>query len=92
MKPIRIVDSTTAERVLSIAGEGSVKKGGGFLKDASLSREAEWGLASEEGFGRECALGKTGGIFPEGTGALIKAGTKFQLNLHYAPNGKRTTE
>jgi curli biogenesis system outer membrane secretion channel CsgG len=44
---LRIVDSTTAERVLSIAGDGSVKKGGGFLKDASFSRDAEWGLASE---------------------------------------------
>jgi curli biogenesis system outer membrane secretion channel CsgG len=44
---LRVVDSTTAERVISIAGDGQVKKGGGFLKDASFSREAEWGLASE---------------------------------------------
>jgi curli biogenesis system outer membrane secretion channel CsgG len=44
---LRVVDSTTAERVLSIAGDGAVKKGGGFFKDASFSREAEWGLASE---------------------------------------------
>jgi len=44
---LRIVDSTTAERVLSIAGDGQVKKGGGFVKDASFSKEAEWGVASE---------------------------------------------
>jgi len=44
---LRVVDSTTAERVLSIAGDGSVKKGGGFYKDISANREAEWGLASE---------------------------------------------
>jgi curli biogenesis system outer membrane secretion channel CsgG len=44
---LRVVDSTTAERVISIAGDGGVKKGGGFLKDASFSRDAEWGLASE---------------------------------------------
>src|SRR5215813_4770222 len=44
---LRVVDSTTAERVLSIAGDGQVKKGGGFYKDISGSREAEWGLASE---------------------------------------------
>jgi curli biogenesis system outer membrane secretion channel CsgG len=44
---LRVVDSTTAERVISIAGDGSVKKGGGFLKDASFSRDAEWGVASE---------------------------------------------
>jgi curli biogenesis system outer membrane secretion channel CsgG len=44
---LRVVDSTTAERVISIAGDGSVKKGGGFVKDAAFSRDAEWGLASE---------------------------------------------
>jgi len=44
---LRVVDSTTAERVLSIAGDGNVKKGGGFYKDISANREAEWGLASE---------------------------------------------
>src|SRR3954469_6454326 len=44
---LRVVDSTTAERVVSIAGDGQVKKGGGFVKDASFSKEAEWGVASE---------------------------------------------
>src|SRR5437867_2893560 len=44
---LRVIDSTTAERIISIAGDGGVKKGGGFLKDASFSRDAEWGLASE---------------------------------------------
>jgi len=44
---LRVVDSTTAERVLSITGDGQVKKGGGFVKDASFSRDAEWGIASE---------------------------------------------
>src|SRR5207247_9702929 len=43
----RVIDSTTAERVISIAGDGQVKKGGGFIKDASFSRDAEWGVASE---------------------------------------------
>jgi curli biogenesis system outer membrane secretion channel CsgG len=44
---MRFIDSTTAERVISLAGQGNVKKGGGFFKGTSLSREAEWGLASE---------------------------------------------
>jgi curli biogenesis system outer membrane secretion channel CsgG len=44
---LRVVDSTTAERVISVAGDAQVKKGGGFLKDASFSRDAEWGVASE---------------------------------------------
>ena len=44
---MRLIDSTTAERVLSISADGEVRKGGGFLKGASLSRESEWGIASE---------------------------------------------
>ena len=44
---MRFIDTTTAERVLSVSAEGTVKKGGGFFKGTSLSREAEWGLASE---------------------------------------------
>jgi curli biogenesis system outer membrane secretion channel CsgG len=44
---LRFIDSTTAERVLSISSDGEVKKGGGFFKGTSLSRDAEWGVASE---------------------------------------------
>ncbi len=40
----------------------------------------------------EYALGKTGDIFPEGTGRLIKAGTKIRFNMHYASNGERTVD
>lgn len=44
---IRFIDSTTAERVIAVSATGQVKKGGGFIRGASLSREAEWGIASE---------------------------------------------
>jgi curli biogenesis system outer membrane secretion channel CsgG len=44
---LRFVDTTTAERVISISGDGEVKKGGGFFKGTGLSRDAEWGIASE---------------------------------------------
>jgi curli biogenesis system outer membrane secretion channel CsgG len=44
---MRLIDSTTAERVLSLQGDGEVKKGGGFLKGTSLDRQSEWGIASE---------------------------------------------
>jgi curli biogenesis system outer membrane secretion channel CsgG len=44
---LRLIDSTTAERVLTISGDADVKKGGGFLKGTSLSHDAEWGIASE---------------------------------------------
>ena len=44
---MRFIDTTTAERIVSISAEGEVKKGGGFIRGASLSRDAEWGIASE---------------------------------------------
>lgn len=44
---MRMIDTTTAERILSISADGEVKKGGGFIKGTSLSRDAEWGIASE---------------------------------------------
>ena len=42
-----VIDTTTAERVLSISADGQVRKGGGFIRGTSLSRDAEWGIASE---------------------------------------------
>ena len=44
---MRLIDSTTAERVLSLPADAEVKKGGGFFKGTSLSRDTEWGIASE---------------------------------------------
>jgi len=44
---LRLIDTTTAERVTAVSADGDVKKGGGFAKGASLSREDEWGIASE---------------------------------------------
>jgi hypothetical protein len=44
---IRLIDTTTAERILAVQGDGEVKKGGGVFRGANLSREAEWGIASE---------------------------------------------
>lgn len=44
---LRLIDTTTAERVVAVSAEGDVKKGGGFVKGARLSREDEWGIASE---------------------------------------------
>jgi curli biogenesis system outer membrane secretion channel CsgG len=44
---LRFIDTTTGERIISINAPGQVKKGGGVIRGASLSREAEWGIASE---------------------------------------------
>src|SRR5437762_8287 len=44
---LRMIDSTTAERVFSVSAEDEVKKGGGFVRGASLSHDSEWGIASE---------------------------------------------
>lgn len=44
---LRFIDTTTAERVISISAEAQVKKGGGAFGSANLSRDSEWGIASE---------------------------------------------
>jgi curli biogenesis system outer membrane secretion channel CsgG len=44
---LRFIDTTTGERVLAVSGEAEVRKGGGFFRDASASRDAQWGIASE---------------------------------------------
>jgi curli biogenesis system outer membrane secretion channel CsgG len=44
---LRFIDSTTAERVIAVTADGNVRKGGGFIRGASLSRDDEWGIASE---------------------------------------------
>lgn len=44
---LRFIDSTTAERVISISADGEVKKGGGFALGAAGGKNSEWGLASE---------------------------------------------
>src|SRR2546425_8925952 len=43
---LRLGDTTTAERVLSVAAGGGVKAGGGGLKGSSLSRGTGWGIAT----------------------------------------------
>ena len=44
---LRFIDTTTGERVMAVSGDAQVKKGGGFFRDSGVSREAQWGLASE---------------------------------------------
>ena len=43
-------------------------------------------------FLNEYALGKNGDVFPDGTGRLIKAGSKIRFNMHYAAIGVETTD
>jgi curli biogenesis system outer membrane secretion channel CsgG len=44
---LRVIDTTTAERIVALAEDGQVKKGGVRIGSANLSRDAEWGIASE---------------------------------------------
>jgi curli biogenesis system outer membrane secretion channel CsgG len=91
---LRFIDTTTAERVASVSAEGNVKKGGGRIKGASLSQEAEWGIASEaieqasfkvvEALEQSKALSKlSGGGVSGGTeGKIIKVeGGKAWINM-----------
>ena len=44
---LRIIDTTTAERLVSVSADGEVKKGGAAYRGTGMSRDAEWGIASE---------------------------------------------
>jgi curli biogenesis system outer membrane secretion channel CsgG len=44
---IRFIDTSTGERIISVNATDQVKKGGGMIRGANLSRDAEWGIASE---------------------------------------------
>jgi len=44
----------------------------------------------KEGFLNEYAVGKNADVFPEGTGRLIKAGSKINFNLHVHSIGEET--
>jgi hypothetical protein len=51
------------------------------------SRE-NYGMGGPRSFLSEYALGKNADIFPEGTGRLIKAGSKVNFNMHYYSTGE----
>ncbi|MBM3777496.1 MAG: cytochrome c [Acidimicrobiia bacterium] len=54
-----------------------------------------WRVTDDEENGSqfsEYALGKTGDVFPEGSAMLLRKGTRFRFNMHYAPNGTTTTD
>lgn len=44
---LRIIDTTTAERLVSVSADAEVKKGGAAYRGTGMSRDAEWGIASE---------------------------------------------
>src|SRR2546426_10379358 len=54
---LRFVDTTTAERVLSVAAGGDVKAGGGVLKGGTLGPDTERGNASAADLKRSRAVG-----------------------------------
>ncbi len=91
---LRLIDTTTAERVVAVKADGDVKKGGGFAMGASLSREDEWGIASEAIekasenvvtlFAAHKGLAKlgAGGAMAGAEGKIIKIeGTKAWINM-----------
>jgi curli biogenesis system outer membrane secretion channel CsgG len=64
---MRFIDTTTAERVISISADAQVKKGGGAFGSANLSRDSEWGIASEviAGAAKEVVTKLTSGTYLE---------------------------
>jgi curli biogenesis system outer membrane secretion channel CsgG len=91
---MRFIDTTTGERIVALSADGDVKKGGGMFKGASLSRDAEWGIASEavektaKAVVTEFAGGdymkrfSTGGVAGGAEGKIIKVeGDKAWINM-----------
>lgn len=74
---MRFIDTTTAERVIAVGADADVKKGGGFFKGAALSRDAEWGIASE-------AIGKASEAVVE---KLVAGGYLEKLKAAVGPVG-----
>jgi hypothetical protein len=70
----------------SIVEPSDVGVGSGRLDDTDGSLEV-----GEQGvFLNEYAIGKQGDVFPDGSGRLIKAGTKINFQLHVHSNGTDT--
>ena len=71
----------------SIVEPADAGVGSGRLDDTDGSLQV-----GEQGvFLNEYAIGKQGDVFPEGSGRLIKAGTKINFQLHLHSNGKEDT-
>jgi hypothetical protein len=65
--------------------DGTLNSGRTDATDGSLD-------VGEQGvFLNEYAIGKKGDVFPDGSGRLIKAGTKVNFQLHVHSNGKADT-
>jgi hypothetical protein len=70
----------------SIVEPTDVNRSSGRLDDTDGSLEV-----GEQGvFLNEYAIGKQGDVFPEGSGRLIKAGTKINFQLHLHSSGTET--
>lgn len=91
---LRLIDTTTAERIVAVSADGDVKKGGGFALGANLSREDEWGIASEaiekaseevvKRFEKHKGLNKlvAGGVMGGTEGKIIKVeGNRAWINM-----------
>jgi curli biogenesis system outer membrane secretion channel CsgG len=92
---MRFIDTTTAERLVSLSGKGSAKKGGVRVNSVNLSQDAEWGIASEAvekasaEIVKKFAKGdkyikkfKAGGVMGGGEGKIIKVeGNRAWINM-----------
>ena len=67
----------------SIVEPSDAGRGSGQTDDVDAIEVGEQGV-----FLNEYAIGKQGDVFPEGSGRLIKAGTKVNFQLHVHSNGK----
>jgi hypothetical protein len=65
-----------------------------FAVDADASGDSNGDDSTSDAgdFLNEFAVGKNGDLFPEGTGRLLKAGSKIKFDFHYHSIGKEQTD
>src|SRR5207245_4136648 len=64
-----------------------------YAVDADASGDTNGDDSADAGdFLNEFAVGKNGDLFPEGTGRLLKAGSKIKFDFHYHSVGQEITD
>ena len=66
------------------------EEGSGITHSGKLDGNVQLGAGEQGVFLNEYAIGKGADVFPDGSGRLIKAGTKINFQLHLHSNGTET--
>jgi hypothetical protein len=88
-----VADSGLTEDRYIKAVETKPSPGGGArVLHHSVTNLLDEDGVSDAGTLNEYAVGKNGDIYPEGSGKLMKAGSRVQFNMHYHASGEEVTD